>query len=282
MLGSRTATRSHRARFHSRQANCKLLDCRTRAWPITRSLYCHGGAHVAPEADLDTKKFFSCAFSRSHSWSKSNEAGRPRRETAALSAAFSSKPNHRLPQLRQNSSKRTSAEDLFRDLVDPSYLSRDEKRDGTETQPNAVGNAASNLNRPTADRILPDLTWRDPLKADEELAPRRTKKAGVSRQRVAAILIQPTIDHDPIRKDAPAAKSPRRKSRPDGGGKFPGPIPAMDSADHVGDHGAQGDPIKPFRQRSIKRVRKHVADRASPPSFRRGERWKRRLPKVLW
>ena len=130
-----------------------------------------------------------------------------------------------------DSSKRTSAEDLFRDLVDPSYLSRDEKRDGTETQPNAVGNAASNLNRPAADRILPDLTWRDPLKADEELAPRRTKKAGVSRQRVAAIMIQPMIDHDPVRKDAPAAKSPRRKSRPDGGGKSPGPIPAMDSAD---------------------------------------------------
>ena len=175
-----------------------------------------------------------------------------------------------------DSSKRTSAEDLFRDLVDPSYLSRDEKRDGTETQPNAVGNAASNLNRPVADRILPDLTWRDPLKADEELAPRRAKKAGISRKRVAAILIQPMIDHDPVRKDAPAAKSPRRKSRPDGGGKFPGPIPAMDSADH--DHGAQDDPI---RQRSIKRVRKHVAD-PSPPSFRRGERWKRRLPKVLW
>ena len=140
------------------------------------------------------------------------------------------------PPTQPTSSERVSAEDLFRDIVEPSYLSRDEKRDGTEAQPDPVGNAAPNLSRPAGDRILPDLTWCDPVKSDEEQAPRRIRKPGLIRRPGGATMIQPTIDHDPGRKDARAPRTPRRKSRQHGV-KSPVPIPSIPPADQTGDPG---------------------------------------------
>jgi hypothetical protein len=143
-----------------------------------------------------------------------------------------------------------------------------------------MDNVISSGNRSTVDRVLPDLTWRDPLKADDEPVPRRTKTAGVRRHRIAANMIQPTIE-GPVRKTATDAKLPKPKLRPDANDKFAELVPALDSSANI-DERNQGDRVEPLRHRSVRRTRRSFADRASPPSFRRGERWKRRLPKILW
>ena len=101
-----------------------------------------------------------------------------------------------LPEALPKSSGRTSAEKLFAGLVEPGGPASGERL-GTETQ-SGPGDGKSDPTRPVAGRILPNLSWRDPVRVEEEPKRRRTKNAGGRRQRTGAVNTHAVIDPDPV------------------------------------------------------------------------------------
>jgi hypothetical protein len=135
--------------------------------------------------------------------------------------------------------------------------------------------------RPTANRILPDLTWRDHLKPEPDTqapaaprtrasrGPRKLAKAGGRRTEdqsadgpVVALTgagTKPAPGREPIRRAMPAARLVRVSA----------------------DQGAEQEAKPARRGRRLSR-RAEIGEGASAAALPAGERWKRRLPRVCW
>jgi hypothetical protein len=184
---------------------------------------------------------------------------------------------------------RALAESLFGNFVEnnePSSRAGQDRADRPPSSSNAESpETASDAGLAPARRILPDLR-RDLSKVEaEEEAPVRspTRVPRARRPRAMAIEFAPSSgdDFEPAARKAPAPKKPQAKPQR-GAARVAGPIasaPAMPKP--VSKIEVKSLPSTPPRQPSKPRSRK-AAEGTVGAGLRRGERWKRRLPRVLW
>ena len=183
---------------------------------------------------------------------------------------------------------RALAESLFgsfRESSEPSGRTAHDGGDRPSSSPGAGAPAvAADAEIAPARRILPDLRP-DQAKTEakqeaEARSPAREPRA--RRRRVGATEVTAGSDAqaEPVAKKSPPPKKPKIKSERTARITAPVPSTPVAAKAPLQERRAAVAPIQP-RQQSNRSARKAVEGPAST-GLRRGERWKRRLPRVLW